>query len=99
MEWRTPDGANAASPADSNSSLSPTRTTTAAFKDHIQFVLPLMEVRRMFLTGLKRVQSRKQEIALHQRALAHLVGSELCEAGYLVQKHSCTPNQRIRTIY
>lgn len=45
-----------------------------AFEDHVQFVLPFVQVRSMFLSGFERIQSGEQEIALRERAFPHFVG-------------------------
>lgn len=57
------------------------------FKNYIKLVLSLMQVRRVFLTGLERVQSGKEEVPLCQCALAHLFRVELREAGEVIQEH------------
>lgn len=58
-----------------------------AFENYIQLVLPLMGVRGVLLSGLERVQSREEEVALHQRGFSHLVGCKLRPAGDFIQKH------------
>lgn len=57
------------------------------FENDIQLVLAFVDVSRMLLTGLERVQPRKEEIALGQCALAHFVLRKRCQAGRLFQKH------------
>jgi uncharacterized protein len=59
----------------------------ATLEHDVQFVLPLMRVRGVLLTGLEGVQSGEQKIAAHQSALAHFVGCETGETGGLFDKH------------
>ena len=64
----------------------------AALQDNVEFVLSLMRMRRVLLTGFKRVQAGKEKITLRYSALAHLVRCEPGEAGDSFYEHDlqCT---------
>jgi hypothetical protein len=49
------------------------RHNAGSFKDYVEFVLPFVSVRGVFLTWLEAVQPGEEEIALRNGGLAHPV--------------------------
>lgn len=45
-----------------------------SFEDYVEFVLPLVSVRCVFLAGFEAVQAGEEEIALRDGGLAHFCG-------------------------
>jgi hypothetical protein len=60
-----------------------------ALQDEVQFILPFMRVRCVFLAGLKRVQAGEKGLAFGDPRLAHPGGIEARQAGYISYEHHC----------
>jgi hypothetical protein len=58
-----------------------------AFEDDIELVLTVMDMRRVFLAGLERIQAGKEELALGDGGLAHPRRVETGTAGDVFEEH------------
>ena len=59
-----------------------------SFEDYVEFVLPLVSVRCVFLIGLEAVQASEEEITLRNGGFAHFFGREAGLAGEAFHKHA-----------
>ena len=66
----------------------------AAFENEIQLVLSVMGVGSVLLTRFEGIQTDEKRLALHDRALAHLVRCKLCKTDDPFCNHDlkCTDN-------
>ena len=66
----------------------------AAFENELKFVLSAMGVGCVLLTRFERIQTDEKRLALHDRALAHLVRCKLCKTDDPFCNHDlkCTGN-------